>query len=461
MGLFDRFRRVTAEAPPLRRVGTNVSLNVAAGIPNILDDTEKFQSSSNFTNEFDLFDNMVKFDPELNGAVRSVALTGNNYSIDYKAAKNKRIRDAIQMLVERLDFDDLLINAMRNLMVYGNDVNKMVGKAGLGITDVTSLPVRQITIVDHRGADGTAFAANEQNYVGTNDYYILREGQYTQEVFPRDEVLHFRIDYRSNWFTDTKSRVTYGVWGASRFTSLKQAIRAKYNSINNRIALEDALTKQFVTIDRSAIEHITDPDEQAERLGKIMDEVINLFEGLRGDQMPILPSYVTLHHVDLQNTVPDNTGFLDMVGSNIAAVLHVPRVAAGQEKGSTFAATYNANTWANTAIRRLQHVVFQGVQQLFSTHLSLLGIEHRMQDLPRFEFEPVAEESPLESMRRATMGYQAGIITLNQALEILKLPVDMEGDERREPTKQPNGPNPLPNSQPGATDVAEGSNDNQ
>ena len=260
MGLFDRFRRnVQADEVAPRRVGTNVKLNVAAGIPNIVDDTEKFQSSANFTNEFDLFDNMVKFDPELNGAVRSVALTANNYSIDYRAAKNQRIRDAIQMLVERVDFDDILINAMRNLMVYGNDVNKMVGRAGVGITEVTSLPVRQITIVDHRGADGTAFAANEYNYIATNDHYILREGQYTQEVFPKAEVLHFRIDYRSNWFTDSKSRVTYGVWGASRFTSLKQAIRAKYNTMNNRIALQDALTRQY-TMDRSAISHITDPD---------------------------------------------------------------------------------------------------------------------------------------------------------------------------------------------------------
>lgn len=152
--------------------------------------------------------------------------------------------------------------------------------------------------------------------------------------------------------------------------------------MNNHIALEDALTKQFITIDKSAIEHITDPDEQYERLGKIMDEVISLFENLRGDQMPILPSYVQLHHVDLNNTIPDNSGFLDMVASNIAAVLHVPRVAAGQEQGSTFAATYNANMWSVQAITRLQHVVRQEIMKLFSHHLELLGVEHTMKDLP-------------------------------------------------------------------------------
>ena len=148
--------------------------------------------------------------------------------------------------------------------------------------------------------------------------------------------------------------------------------------------------------------------------------------------MPILPSYVQLHHVDLNNTVPDNSGFLDMVGANIAAVLHVPRVAAGQEKGSTFAATYNANMWANTAIRRLQYVVKQEVMRLFSKHLELLGIEHKMNDLPDFDFEPVAEESPMDSMKRAVLGYQAGILTLNESLDIVGLPTAKEGAARQQ-----------------------------
>ena len=186
-----------------------------------------------------------------------------------------------------------------------------------------------------------------------------------------------------------------------------------------------------------------------------MDEVITLFEGLRGDQMPILPSYVELHHVDMSNAMPDNSGFLDMVGSNIAAVLHVPRVAAGQERGSTFAATYNANMWANTAIRRLQHVVKQEIMRLFSQHLTLLGIEHTMRDLPEFDFEPVAEESPLDLTKRAVMGYGAGILTLNQSLEIIGLPPTKNGDERKEGNNPNIGELPRTNEQEGMKNVEE------
>lgn len=438
MGIFDRFRRpVVAEEVPIQRVGSNVSLSVAAGLPNIFEETDKFQNDTNFKNKFDLYDNMVKLDPELNGAVRSVSLTANNYRIDYTKAKNASIRAAIAEMVDNVDFDDFLINALRNLQVYGNDINKLVGRTGVGITAIQSLPIRQITIVDGRGANGLPFTADENSPIMSNDFYILREQGIDTMVFPRSEIVHLRTDYKSNWFEDSKLRQTYGVWGQSRFSSLEQVVRVKYNSMNNRIALEDSMTKQFITIDKSAIEHITDPDEQAERLGLIMDEVVKLFEGLRGDQMPILPSYVSLHHVDLNNTIPDNSGFLDMVGANVAAVLHVPRVAAGQEKGSTFAATYNANMWANTAISRLQSIVKQGVMQLFSKQLELKGIKHQMKDLPDFMFEPIAEESPMESMKRAVMGYQAGILTLNQSLDLIGMQPESEGDNRLEKSSKP------------------------
>tara|TARA_R100001369_G_scaffold63856_1_gene90873 strand:- start:174 stop:1544 length:1371 start_codon:yes stop_codon:yes gene_type:complete len=456
MGIFDKFRRqpVTAEQKPLR-VGSNVSLSVAAGLPNIFQETEKFQNDTNFLNKFDLYDNMVKLDPELNGAVRSVALTANHYRIDYKKAKNTAIRNAIEELVEHNDFDDFLINAVRNLQVYGNDISKLVGKTGVGITNIQSLPIRQVTIVDNRGKNGMPFTADTNSPIMTNDFYILREQGIDTMVFPRSEILHFRTDFKSNWFEDTKLRQTYGVWGQSRFSSLEQVVRVKYNTMNNRIALEDVLTKQFITIDKSAIEHITDPNEQEERLGVIMDEVIKLFEGLRGDQMPILPSYVSLHHVDLKNTIPDNSNFLDTVGANVAAVLHVPRVAAGQEKGSTFAATYNANMWANTAIARLQSIVKQGIMGLFSKQLELKGIRHTMKDMPDFIFEPIAEESPMDSMKRAVLGWQAGMLTLNESLEIVGLQPAEDGTMRNDKSKAKLGELPRTNQQEGNRDDEE------
>lgn len=425
-------------------------VKAAAGLSDVFGDTNKLRSDSNYENEFELFDAMLSLDPELNGAIRAVSLTGNKYMIDWKNSKNARIREAIKLLVEEtIDFDDFLINAMRNLMVYGNDINKIVGRGGVGVEQIQSLPVSQTTITDGRPSSQ---AADRTNPMIEPTTYILREALSTEQSFSADEILHVKIDYRSNWYLDPKNRWSYGIWGASRFSSLKSAIRAKYNTINNRIALEESMTKQFITIKSEAIAHITDPDEQRDRLVFIMDEIIATLESLRGDQIPIFPDYVEIHHTDTRNTIPDNTSFLDMVNGDIAAVLQVPRVASGQERGSTFAATYNANVWAVGAIARLQAIVTQGVQQLFSKHLELIGIEHRLSDLPKLTFEPIDEEAPIERMRRAKLGYEGGIITLNQALELIGEPnIGEEGDIRQtdESSSGDMGDLPRPNSQPG------------
>ncbi len=465
MGLFDRFRsqpkkpeidfsRAWAGARRADSSENPLLVKAAAGLTDIMENTNQLRSNTNYETGFDRYDDMVNYDPELNGAVRAVSLTANNYAINYRNAKNGTIREAIRLLVEEtLDFDDLLINGMRSLMVYGNDINKLVGKTGVGLENVQSLPITQMTITDGRP---TTQASDRQNPIIEATDYILREGDSTEERFNADEILHIRIDYRSYWFLDNENRQTYGIWGASRFSSLEQAIRVKYNTMNHRLALEESMTKQFITIDRSAIEHITDPEEQKARLTYIMDEVVKTLESLRGDQIPVFPDYIKIHHTDTRNTIPDNTGFLDTVNADIAAVLQVPRVAAGQERGSTFAATYNANVWALTAIRRLQQILVQSTAELFSKHLELLGIEHQKKDLPILEFAPVEDESPSVKIQRAALGYNSGILTLNQALDIINEPTaGREGDERKSETSSTTGRLPRRDSQPGSQDEEE------
>ena len=178
---------------------------------------------------------------------------------------------------------------------------------------------------------------------------------------------------------------------------------------------------------------------------------------MRGDQIPVLPHYVELHHVNLENALPNSSDFLDSVNGDIAAVLQVPRVASGQEKGSTFAATFNANMWAVQAISRMHRICHDSCSKLFSLHLNLLNIPHTMQDLPQIEFDTMDTETPLNTMQRVTMGYTNGLITLNQSLEMLNLPLIGAEGEKRLDMNSPSevGEVPRENTQPGATDIVD------
>jgi hypothetical protein len=108
--------------------------------------------------------------------------------------------------------------------------------------------------------------------------------------------------------------------------------------------------------------------------------------------------------------------------------------------------------WANTAISRLQSIVKQGIMELFSKQLELKGIKHEMKDLPEFHFEPIAEESPMDSMKRAVLGYDAGILTLNQTLEVIGMQPESAGTNRKEGTKGKTGELPRTNQQEGMKD---------
>lgn len=450
MGLFSRDKsKKTLNAKEIS-IKSPAPSPFSAAISDILLESESLRGQNYtqlkgvYNNDFDLYDDMLKLDPELNGAVRAVSLTGNKYKVNYDTAKNQRIRNAIEDFIESIDFDDFIINTMRNLIVYGNSIDKIIGGLGRGITGLQSIPISQITIVDDLpNSQKKPRAYGKDDPIMFARTYRFREQEKGEMEFPEDEISHIKIDYRSNWFRDRLQRWTYGIWGASRFSSLKQAIRAKYNTMNNRIAIEDSMTKQYITIDMSAVEHISDPNEQRERLSHIMTEVGNLLESLRADQIPILPDYVRIEQMDMKN-VPDNSGFLDMINSDISAVLQVPRTAAGQERGSTFAATYNANMWSVQAISRLQSVVKEGVISLFLKHLQMVGIDARKRDLPDLMFDPIDEETPFQLMQRASLGFRDGILTREEARVILGLPQSGDGDFKEDGRggERPNSPRP-------------------
>ena len=62
-------------------------------------------------------------------------------------------------------------------------------------------------------------------------------------------------------------------------------------------------------------------------------------------------------------------------------------------------------------------------------------------------------ETPLNIMQRATMGYDSGILTLNQALEILNLPAAKKGEgEKKSSSDATINELPRENTQPGAED---------
>ena len=84
-----------------------------------------------------------------------------------------------------------------------------------------------------------------------------------------------------------------------------------------------------------------------------------------------------------------------------------------------------------------------------------------MADLPDLVFEPIDEESKFDKVRRANIGYTAGIYTLNQTLEILGLPQEEGADVRKDGQRADMGELPRQNMDEGAVEMKDVERDEQ
>jgi len=67
-----------------------------------------------------------------------------------------------------------------------------------------------------------------------------------------------------------------------------------------------------------------------------------------------------------------------------------------------------------------------------------------MRDIPVLSFNSVDYESDFDKTRRAVLGLSNGLYTLNQALEIVDLPEESDGDNRQDEGTAPNDMPPPP-----------------
>ena len=99
----------------------------------------------------------------------------------------------------------------------------------------------------------------------------------------------------------------------------------------------------------------------------------------------------------------------------------------------------------------MHRILAAAAMKLFMVHLDLLDIPYRKQDVPTIKFDAMDSETPLNIMQRVVLGYNAGVLTLNQSLDILNLPkVGRDGEMRKGGENPSVGELPRENSQPGA-----------
>lgn len=460
----------------IEQAGDDKAEEMGSPVASSINGARQSLNENNHGTRFDLYDAMLDLDPELSGAVNAIAQSASSFEVvppvDEPGSEGEKALEACKELNEKLDGDIMAIDILRNLIRYGNDINKKVYTKGEGITGIQNLPMNSLTIVDDRtdlmspsdkAADGFSNLfqtseepedieeTNELNEVFSRDAYVLNEDSTTKPpVIEPYNTLHFAIDYRSNWFTDYMGRDTYGVWGKSRLEPLTFTIQTKYNTMTNKVAMDDKLlAREIYYIDTTALfGDINDFEERKKKAEKYADQLRSMVEGLGPDERPILPDHVDIKVIGPEGKAIDQQPFIEQLNNSIAAALTFPMAGLGRGTTSVKAGEEISSLWAENNIRNLRRTVIRGYEEMFRDHLKLkfpewveneneasnLG-EMRLQDdieIPTLDYEPFKEEDMTQKARQIKLLHQTETASAAERREIYGLPTDVESINRLE-----------------------------
>lgn len=464
--------------------------------------------------KFDLYDAMLDLDPELSGAVNAIAQSASDFEVvapvDKPGDRGEEALQECRMLAEKIGAEMLAIDILRNLIRYGNDINKKVYEEGIGIKKLQALPVNSTTIVDDKAdiqdiqtesqfeklfGDAISQQEAEEEELETDmlkevydrKAYVLNEAsEGHHSVIDNHNVQHFSIDARSNWHEDRLGRKTFGVWGKSRLESLEFTIQTKYNTLTNKVAMDDKLiAREIYYINTTELfGDINDFEERKKKAQAYAKEIKKMIEGLGPDERPMLPEHVDVEVIGPEGKAIDQQPFIEQLNNSIAAALTFPMAGLGRGTTSVKAGEEISSLWAENNIKNLRRTIIRGFREIFRDHLKLVyngegdredWVENRNEaenigemkldpeiPIPTLKYEPFKEDEMTAKARQVKFMYQTKTASAAERREHIGLPTDDESiEELKEEFPKLDGEMPEKAGSTEATPDAGNDGDNQ
>ena len=448
-------------------------------------------------NDVAFYRKLVRLDGDLAGTIRAKSQVGAmGAEVTHPAMRGhedelsdleRDIMDACGDLLTRLGLDREMKSFFRRLIIHGNDVSHIEYEDGVGVTDVTELPLQALTITDTKPDTGVDEADRKfgplDDSTGVTDmdktihegnWYTINEDLDSQQAYPARDILHMAINKRGNWYTDRENRDTYSVWGERRLAPIKFALQAKQKTLSNKVALDDSLlAREVYHIDvETLFGHIQNDSERTERAREYKEDLKSKLNNLAPDEKPILPEEVSVTVEGPDGSTADNqTEFIEMMNNTIQHALTFHSASFGRDAGGSLAGNQPAKEMSDTGVKALRSVVKAEFRELFRVHALLAFPEARGSStgpdgprranaagpedyvladdvtLPTLSFDPVSRRDKSDRVKDAAAAYEKGVADLNEARAWIDLdPIKDEDVEemffRRDPREMDTGDEP-------------------
>lgn len=448
----------------------------SASLAEVVNEPREIMDSARFDTDFELYDRLMEIDPELAGSVRAQAQMASGFTVRHPAMEGEQeepteddrtaLQDCRQLVID-LNLELMAPAIFKNMIAMGNDINKIIYEDGVGVRDLQSLPLRQVTIIDDRDqlleapvdsywADTTREKIQDRDNltdtVQDGNFYVLNEGDPDEgDEVVREEykILHFAVDRRGNWFEDRMGRDTYGIWGSPRLEPIEFALQAKHNTLTNKVAMDDSLiAREVYKIDvETLFGHIKNDDDREDAAKSYARELKEKLEGMDPDEKPILPNEVTMEVKGPEGKAREHADFLNMMNDSImhALTFHVGGV--GRDASGPYIGNRPAKDESQNNVNHLRKIMGHKLRDLFRIHLLLKHPEWREREpdpedistwkldedivVPKIEWTPLEDGDQERVVSMATKAYKNNLVTRNEAREMMGMdPVDEDSKEK-------------------------------
>ncbi len=417
----------------------------------------------------------------------------------YKPSRADFLSDIENILAE-IKFSTNLPEIVRGLVKNGDVVWRLFRRGASSTIDkVELLPTYAITIIDNdfeKDPENNKVIRKRENYlVGERSKDQIKkpslqpviqtsQGTPTTEVaavpqkvgearvrIPAEEVLHFSMMSQGNYQKDIFGRDTYGIWGISPLESLVFVLKMKLAlNLDYLRWSRTGMPRWDAALDLTEVMNLMNyQGSNQERLKQARDMANEIFEEFRkklyytdndpnshtfGQELPIETDHMWIHGTNI--TVEQKGGqseapvhYLEVIKKcdmSICSALGVPLSLFGYESGSTYAIGYITQQFMTSIGGGLLKCIESTVEDFLRAEMKARKMDFTEADFDNLilkykvnDTETLKAELEVKKLQISLAGeaYDKGIVTKNEAREILGLPPVEGGDEFKEPPANP------------------------
>jgi len=439
MSLRDKIRNTIFGKPKVVSTGDSLQLD----LPHVTKAIELVQKVfSEPANKYQTYDYLVRYDPELAGAIDTkasfVSKILGGFTVLTGAKRSKR-EERLQSELNRFHrivkkyYYDIAFKVIRDgNACYLTHFNSR------GLVSLEYLPMFALTCVENERQ------INGFDQVTKRGVYVLSEGTGKQKIYPASKVIHFDLGKKET-DRDLKGRLTIGVWNVSPLESLRAKLLWKSAIIlNDMLWRERAIPREHHKLPSAPFDPSNFPGrtfkERYENALKAAQNAIDQYKKkiassteeqfLRPDQ-----GYITLDNVEINVVEPklhhtDPNELLEQIDKSIYSVVTPETTVSGRGR-STFATEAAIMLYTTVKAERVADAIAETLVELAIRHLqNIKGAGWTDEDFEKIvpRFNKILERHTL--VRDAAILLESGAFTPTEVRKMMGFEPLSEEDKR-------------------------------